>query len=123
MQNNPEQKLTDTQIHRELGKQLARLDLWVEEEVEFPPYTVDWYVRILHAAFEADGDVWHSNRRARQERDTYLLARYGLAVIHLSEKNIGQEFLFLCQTRQVLDRLRVSADDRFDTFRMELSWA
>ena len=64
----------------------------VIEEKAFGRYRVDAYLPPpYHLAFEADGDYWH-DRRGRDfdtRRDAYLLARFGLPVVRLSETEIN----------------------------------
>ncbi len=74
---------TRTRIHKRLTAALEAMGFDVEEEVSFPPYIVDCYIRNLHVALEADGPTHVAEKDAK--RDTVLLATYALPVIHLSQ--------------------------------------
>jgi very-short-patch-repair endonuclease len=52
-------------------------------EVEFPPYRVDIYVMSLHAVVEYDGN--HTFKSKDKRRDKFLMERYSLSVLRLTE--------------------------------------
>lgn len=52
-------------------------------EVEFPPYRVDIYIMSIHAAVEYDGN--HTFKSRDKKRDAFLLERYSLPVLRLTE--------------------------------------
>ncbi len=74
-------------IHKRLLEVLEALDLDVEEEVGFPPYTVDLYLPLLHVAFEADGPQHMEKNDAR--RDGILMANYCLPVYRLDTGDLA----------------------------------
>jgi very-short-patch-repair endonuclease len=52
-------------------------------EIEFPPYRVDIYIMSIHAAVEYDGN--HTFKSRDKKRDAFLLERYCLPVLRLTE--------------------------------------
>jgi hypothetical protein len=78
-----EPKWTGTEGHQNLTQLLTELGFSVEEEVSFPPYTVDCYVESLHVAFEFDGP--HHSQRRDSKRDDQLLVWYALPVVRVTQ--------------------------------------
>ena len=76
-----EKVTTLTRPHRRLVSVLQDLQLTVEIETPFPPYSVDCYLPDLHVAVEADGPM-HSAMRD-QVRDDTLMAVYALPVLRI----------------------------------------
>lgn len=61
----------------------------VETQQRFSPYKVDAYLPPpYHLAFEADGSYWHRDKEKDASRDSYLLTRFGLPVVRLSEEDL-----------------------------------
>lgn len=79
----PEPKYTMTEGHKALMFALEYLGFSVEDEVAFPPYTVDCYVESVHTAFEYDGP--HHSVKRDETRDLKLMAQYALPVVRISE--------------------------------------
>jgi very-short-patch-repair endonuclease len=60
-------------------------------EVQFGKYRIDLYDPVRHVAFEADGAYWHGlpgRVEYDARRDAELLKRFGLPVVHFSERVI-----------------------------------
>ncbi len=83
----PEQKTTRTKPHLQLLGLLEDLGLEVEEEKNFPPYSVDAYLPGLHVAFEADGPTHQKNPDAK--RDLRLMGKYALPVYRISSVTLA----------------------------------
>lgn len=84
-----------TSIAKTLHKYLTDLGMRLEPEVSFWPYTVDLYDPKHHIAIEADGQFWHDKLERERpgysaNRDSALKAKYGLTVIHYTDKEINQ---------------------------------
>ncbi len=93
----PEPKYTLTEGHLALIETLDEFGLVVEDEREFPPYTVDCYVESLHLAFEYDGP--HHSVARDKKRDKYLFARYGLPVIRVSDHSTPDALVYnMCES-------------------------
>ena len=61
----------------------------IQIQKSFGHFCVDAYLPPpYHLAFEADGSYWHKFPRKDAVRDAYLLRKYGLPVIRLSEKDL-----------------------------------
>lgn len=84
-----------TKLARTLRDYLEGLGMKLEPEVSFWPYTVDLYDQRHHIAIEADGQYWHDKLERERpgysaNRDSVLKAKYGLTVVHYTDKEINQ---------------------------------
>lgn len=81
---------TMTRPHRALVEVLLAEFPEVHSEVLFGHFRVDAYLPSpYHLAFEADGEFWHRNRKKVDEaRDAWLLRKFDLPVIRLSENEL-----------------------------------
>lgn len=78
-------------LHRYLEDRCGIVGLQVE--ASFPPYRVDLYDPVTKTAFEADGSYWHARNEAQAagrqaRRDTVLVFRYGITVLHFTDEEI-----------------------------------
>ena len=73
--------------------QIAGFDF--QEQVRFGRYVVDAFVLSHGLVFEADGMYWHHHQDKEREayRDAYLVDRGVVAVIHLTDDDLGQKGL------------------------------
>ena len=63
----------------------------VEEQKQFGRYCVDVYLPLpYHLAFEADGAYWHQNPEKDAARDRWLLRKFDLPVVRLSEQELKE---------------------------------
>ena len=82
MNNLLEDQLTVlTDAHMRVIRWLERDGYRLLEEVQFPPYTVDIYIPVYHAAVEVDGPQHEA--RADRVRDDVLWDTYQLPVLHV----------------------------------------
>ncbi len=76
----------------EYALQLLLEDAGLEYEAQkrFGRYTVDSWVPSHKLVFEADGEYWHRRKGEKRERqrDTYLIGKEPMAVIHLTEYDL-----------------------------------
>ncbi len=80
-----------TKGHKRLHSLVVDCGLDVDDEVEFPPYTVDIYVPELHVAIEYDGPK-HDQRAQKlrdQKRDRELWETYALPVLRINHAEMG----------------------------------
>jgi very-short-patch-repair endonuclease len=70
-----------TDIERATSIILDELGYRYHEQYELYPYIVDFYIPEFKIAIEADGDVWHAQRRDRK-RDMELMMRYRVRIMH-----------------------------------------
>lgn len=90
-----EPKYTMTEGHQRLNQLLSGFGFVVEDESEFPPFTVDCYISDLHLAFEYDGPQ-HSKARD-EKRDAYLMMQFGLPVLRVSALEPDSMLRELCR--------------------------
>jgi len=77
-----EQPLTHlTDIHKKVSSRIERLGISVQDEIPFPPYTVDIYLPEYHAAVEIDGP--HHNAKKDDLRDYKLWQEYRLYTLRI----------------------------------------
>lgn len=63
----------------------------VREQEQFGCYQVDAYLPPpYHLAFEADGTYWHRYPKRDAARDAYLLRKFNLPVVRLTEKELRE---------------------------------
>lgn len=87
-------KLSGTKIEKWLINVILAEFPKVVSQAEFLPYSVDAYLPPpYHLAFEADGEYYHRFPKKDSARDAYLLRKYGLPVVRLTELEI-QEVCF-----------------------------
>ncbi len=70
-----------TDIHKKVSKRIERLGISVQDEIPFPPYTVDIYLPEYHAAVEIDGP--HHSETKDTLRDQRLWEEYRLYVLRI----------------------------------------
>lgn len=80
-----------TKGHLEVHEIVVYCGFDVDDEVEFPPYTVDIYVPELHVAVEYDGPMHdgYGQKKKDRIRDQYLIEEYGLPVLRINHKDLG----------------------------------
>ncbi len=106
----PGAKYTLTEGHKALIYALEHLGFSVEDEVTFPPYTVDCYIENVHMAFEFDGPQ-HSHKRD-EKRDTILMARYALPVIRVTEFSKDPVTVISQIAAELIDLWKSSSNNR-----------
>lgn len=77
-------------LHRQVERWLTEAGYDFESEVGFYPYRVDIYFWEWHIAVEVDGPFGHTHRKDA-ERDARLKQEYGLAIVHISHKDIKKK--------------------------------
>ena len=66
-------------------------DVVIPEE-RFGKYSVDFLLAEEWLAIEVDGSYWHSvNKTDYKARDQYLLKRFNLPVVRLSEEELNNQ--------------------------------
>jgi very-short-patch-repair endonuclease len=106
--------------HRELVRLLLNWGVELQEEIKFPPYTVDVYVPVLHVAIEADGPQ-HSRRRD-DKRDQYLCEVYDLIVLRVENSVLKHPEKLHRAVRECFEICAESANARAIRCRNKVPW-
>lgn len=75
----------------------------VVPEARFGPYAVDFLLAEEWLAIEVDGEYWHKQKADKDsKRDQYLLTRFSLPVVRISERDIKDAMMHFFKPRGVV---------------------
>jgi very-short-patch-repair endonuclease len=102
---------------------LEQLGFEIMEEVPFPPYTVDTYVKAYHLAIEVDGP--QHRKSADAKRDADLQDVYGLVMFHIRDEDFANREAISESAMRLLTtwhKARDTVDERVERVKMRLPW-
>ena len=106
--------------HKAVVKLLNAWGVELMVEIDFPPYRVDCYLPILHAAIEIDGPQ-HSAKRDRI-RDQKLFAQYSLPVFRIKATQALHPKYWRNRLVEFYEEFVDSAHERWHQCRDETPW-
>jgi very-short-patch-repair endonuclease len=107
-------------FHVAVIKWLEQHGIEVMEEVDFPPYRVDIYVQLWHAAIEVDGP-YHSTR-ADIRRDEELARVYRLEVFHVTTELFADKERLARDLRAFMADVAVTQPERWMASKDKTPW-
>ncbi len=107
-------------VHKSVVRLLNAWGVELMIEIDFPPYRVDIYLPILHAAIEVDGPQ-HSAKRDRI-RDSKLFALYSLPVFRIKATQALHPDHWRNRLVEFYGEFMDSAHERWEQCKDETPW-